>query len=192
MRATGRSPTTAATYRRFLSASPRRSTTALGCRRRSLHPPRPRTRERRARRAAQDRAKGAEHARRRAVPTRSPTLPSPRDRADSVLTPAHGSRRSSVSTSTTCAYPCARASCASSARASRSARSRSTPSCAPPSPAGWTNAPTGPAPRLFLNQRGARLSVKGAHDIITKVTTAAGLEDDTVTAHVVRHTTQVT
>jgi site-specific recombinase XerC len=38
---------------------------------------------------------------------------------------------------------------------------------------GWLDhAPTGPAPRLFLNQRGARLSLKRAPDIITKVTTA--------------------
>jgi integrase len=76
------------------------------------------------------------------------------------------------------------------ARARTSARSRSTPSYAPLSPAGLTNAPTGPAdtPVLFLNQRGGRLSVKGAHDIITKVATAAGLEDHDITAHVFRHT----
>jgi RNA-directed DNA polymerase len=35
---------------------------------------------------------------------------------------------------------------------------------------------------------GGRLSVKGAHDIITAVATAAGLEDDEITAHVLRHT----
>ncbi len=41
---------------------------------------------------------------------------------------------------------------------------------------------------LFLNQRGGRLSVKGAHDIITTIADAAGLEDDEITAHVLRHT----
>ena len=41
---------------------------------------------------------------------------------------------------------------------------------------------------LFLNQRGGRLSVKGAHDIITAIAAAAGLEDDEITAHVLRHT----
>jgi integrase/recombinase XerC len=41
---------------------------------------------------------------------------------------------------------------------------------------------------LFLNQRGARLSVKGAHDIITTIATAAGPQDDDVTGHVLRHT----
>jgi integrase/recombinase XerC len=40
---------------------------------------------------------------------------------------------------------------------------------------------------LFLNQRGRRLGVRGAHDIITGIATAAGLDDDT-TAHVLRHT----
>jgi len=48
----------------------------------------------------------------------------------------------------------------------------------------WPGADT---PALFLNQRGGRLSVKGAHDIITTIATAAGLEDD-ITAHVLRHT----
>jgi integrase/recombinase XerC len=41
---------------------------------------------------------------------------------------------------------------------------------------------------LFLNQRGGRLSVKGAHDIITMTAAAAGLEGDEITAHVLRHT----
>jgi integrase/recombinase XerD len=41
---------------------------------------------------------------------------------------------------------------------------------------------------LFLNQRGGRLSVKGTHDIITTIATAAGLEEDEITAHVLRHT----
>lgn len=40
---------------------------------------------------------------------------------------------------------------------------------------------------LFLNQRGSRLSVKGAHDIITSIAATAGLDDDTTT-HVLRHT----
>lgn len=41
---------------------------------------------------------------------------------------------------------------------------------------------------LFLNQRGGRLSVRGAHDIITAIAAAAGLEDDEITAHALRHT----
>jgi site-specific recombinase XerD len=40
----------------------------------------------------------------------------------------------------------------------------------------------------LLNQRGGRLSVKSAHDIITTIAAAAGLEDDDITAHVLRHT----
>jgi integrase/recombinase XerC len=40
---------------------------------------------------------------------------------------------------------------------------------------------------LFLNQRGRRLSVKGAHDIITAIADNASLDDDTTT-HVLRHT----
>ena len=40
---------------------------------------------------------------------------------------------------------------------------------------------------LFLNQRGGRLSVKAAHDVITGIATRAGL-DDQITAHVLRHT----
>jgi site-specific recombinase XerD len=43
------------------------------------------------------------------------------------------------------------------------------------------------SPALFLNQRGQRLSVRGAHDIVTAITAAAGLADDT-TVHVLRHT----
>jgi integrase/recombinase XerC len=43
------------------------------------------------------------------------------------------------------------------------------------------------SPALFLNQRGGRLSVKGAHDIITAIADTAGLDDD-ITAHVLRHT----
>ena len=39
---------------------------------------------------------------------------------------------------------------------------------------------------LLLNQRGRRLSVKGAHDVITAITETAALDD--VTAHVLRHT----
>ena len=42
-------------------------------------------------------------------------------------------------------------------------------------------------PALFLNQRGARLSARGAHDIITAIARDAGLDDDTTT-HVLRHT----
>jgi len=39
---------------------------------------------------------------------------------------------------------------------------------------------------LFLNQRGQRLSAKGAHDAITGLAAAAGLDDD-ATTHVLRH-----
>ncbi|MGH2719712.1 MAG: tyrosine-type recombinase/integrase [Candidatus Dormibacteria bacterium] len=42
-------------------------------------------------------------------------------------------------------------------------------------------------PGLFLNQRGGRLSVRGAHDIITGIVSDAGLEDE-ITAHPLRHT----
>ncbi len=42
-------------------------------------------------------------------------------------------------------------------------------------------------PALFLNQRGQRLSVRGAHAIITAIAAAAGLDDDT-TVHILRHT----
>ena len=51
--------------------------------------------------------------------------------------------------------------------------------------ADWPGANDSPA--LFLNQRGQRLSVRGAHDIITGIGAAAGLEDDT-TVHTLRHT----
>ena len=47
--------------------------------------------------------------------------------------------------------------------------------------------PGADGPALFLNQRGSRLSVKGAHDIITAIADTAGLDDDTTT-HVLRHT----
>lgn len=49
----------------------------------------------------------------------------------------------------------------------------------------WPGAADSPA--LFLNQRGQRLSVRGAHDIITGIAAAAALDDD-ITAHVLRHT----
>ena len=51
--------------------------------------------------------------------------------------------------------------------------------------ADWPGATDTPA--LFLNQRGQRLSVRGAHDIITGIAAAAGLDDDT-TVHILRHT----
>ena len=50
---------------------------------------------------------------------------------------------------------------------------------------GWPGAQITPA--LFLNQRGQRLSAKGAHDAITGLAAAAGLDDD-ATTHVLRHT----
>jgi len=42
------------------------------------------------------------------------------------------------------------------------------------------------APAVFLNQRGGRLSVRGAHGIICRIAADAGLDDDTTT-HVLRH-----
>ena len=49
----------------------------------------------------------------------------------------------------------------------------------------WPGAAASPA--LFLNQRGGRLSVRGAHDVITGIVADAGLDDD-ITAHPLRHT----
>jgi len=40
---------------------------------------------------------------------------------------------------------------------------------------------------LFLNQRGQRLGVKGAHDVITGIAARADLDEE-ITAHVLRHT----
>ncbi len=51
--------------------------------------------------------------------------------------------------------------------------------------ADWPGAETSPA--LFLNQRGGRLSVRGAHDIVTGIAATAGL-DEGATVHVLRHT----
>ncbi len=48
----------------------------------------------------------------------------------------------------------------------------------------WPHADTNSA--LFLNQRGARLSVRGASAIINAIGQRAGLDDQT-TAHVLRH-----
>jgi site-specific recombinase XerD len=50
--------------------------------------------------------------------------------------------------------------------------------------ASWPGAADTPA--LFLNQRGQRLSARGAHDVITGIADRAGL-DDHVTAHTLRH-----
>lgn len=44
-----------------------------------------------------------------------------------------------------------------------------------------------PAAARLLNQRGGRLSVKAAHDIITAIAAGAGLGGE-ITAHVLRHT----
>ncbi len=44
--------------------------------------------------------------------------------------------------------------------------------------ADWPGAKHSPA--LFLNQRGQRLSVRGAHDIITTIVASAGLDDDAI------------
>lgn len=48
----------------------------------------------------------------------------------------------------------------------------------------WPGANT---PALFLNQRGGRLSGKGAHDIVTSVAADANV-DEPITAHTLRHT----
>ncbi|MDQ6837998.1 MAG: tyrosine-type recombinase/integrase [Actinomycetota bacterium] len=48
----------------------------------------------------------------------------------------------------------------------------------------WPGAADSPA--MFLNQRGQRLGVRGAHDIICGIAVGAGLDDDTTT-HVLRH-----
>ncbi len=48
----------------------------------------------------------------------------------------------------------------------------------------WPGANT---PALYLNQRGGRLSTKGAHDIITTIA-ATAQPDDEITAHMLRHT----
>ncbi|MBJ7593862.1 MAG: tyrosine-type recombinase/integrase, partial [Candidatus Dormibacteraeota bacterium] len=49
----------------------------------------------------------------------------------------------------------------------------------------WPN-PDGTS-ALFLNQRGERLSVRGASDLVAAIAEAAGLDDET-TAHILRHT----
>jgi integrase/recombinase XerC len=49
----------------------------------------------------------------------------------------------------------------------------------------WPGADTTPA--LFLNQRGGRLSVRGASGVVTTLAEAASQDDET-TAHVLRHT----
>jgi site-specific recombinase XerD len=50
----------------------------------------------------------------------------------------------------------------------------------------WPGAGTSPA--LLLNRRGARLSVRGASNIIQSIASNAGLDDEAITAHVGRHT----
>jgi integrase/recombinase XerC len=49
----------------------------------------------------------------------------------------------------------------------------------------WPGANVTPA--LFLNQRGDRLSVRGASDVVAALAEAAAQEDET-TAHILRHT----
>ena len=43
-------------------------------------------------------------------------------------------------------------------------------------------------PALFLNQKGSRLSARGASDIITAIAASAHLDDEGVSAHSLRHT----
>jgi len=50
----------------------------------------------------------------------------------------------------------------------------------------WPGAKASPV--LFLKQRGGRVSVRGAHDIVTRIAAAAGLEEHRATVHVLRHT----
>lgn len=50
--------------------------------------------------------------------------------------------------------------------------------------AGW---PGAGGPALFLNQQGHRLSVRGAHDVITGLMSDADLDEE-ATTHVLRHT----
>jgi integrase/recombinase XerC len=50
----------------------------------------------------------------------------------------------------------------------------------------WPGAQTTPA--LLLNRRSGRLSVRGASGIIAGIATAAGLDNEAITAHVARHT----
>jgi site-specific recombinase XerD len=50
----------------------------------------------------------------------------------------------------------------------------------------WPAAQTTPA--LLLNRRSGRLSVRGASGIIAGIATAAGLDNEAITAHVARHT----
>ena len=52
--------------------------------------------------------------------------------------------------------------------------------------ADWPGATDSPA--LFLNQRGQRLSVRGAHAIITGIAATGGLEEEDTTVHILRHT----
>jgi site-specific recombinase XerD len=51
--------------------------------------------------------------------------------------------------------------------------------------------PGAESPAVFLNQRGTRLSAKGAHDIITGIAERNGLEEH-ITAHILRHTLATT
>ena len=58
--------------------------------------------------------------------------------------------------------------------------------------AGWLDErPSWPGAKdsaaLFLNHRGLRLGVKGAHNVITGIAARASLDDE-ITAHVLRHT----
>jgi site-specific recombinase XerD len=50
----------------------------------------------------------------------------------------------------------------------------------------WPAATVNPA--LLLNRRGARLTTRAASDIFATVALAAGLEEDSITAHTARHT----
>ena len=154
-------------------------------RRRPLHPPRPRTRRRRSRRASQGPRRRRSSTRAavrflRAVDA-SPLTARSRDRADPVLRRHQDRRDRQPRHRRRAPAPRARATCASAARARRSARSRPTPRCAPPS-RGWLDErPTGPAPTprpCFSTSAAAGYAVKGAHDVITAIATTAGLEDE--------------
>jgi len=163
-------------------------------RRRPLHPPRPRARQRRPRRGFRRGASRARPTRPAALPPGSPALPpSPRDQALALVPFYAGARISEIVALDVDDI-------ARSARKGvlrilgKGERVRHVPIHPQLRTAltgwldernDWPGANDNPA--LFLNQRGQRLSVRGAHDIVTAIAAAAGL-DDHPTVHVLRHT----
>jgi integrase/recombinase XerD len=107
--------------------------------------------------------------------------PSPRDQALALVPFYAGARISEIVALDVVNAPPARGCSGSTVRVDASARSRSTRSCEAPWRTGSRSGPSSPgaedSPALFLNQRGRRLSVKAAHDIITGIAADAGLGD---------------